>query len=111
MIATTRVTVVRGTSTTAFGDVSDLPSEAGTDAQTRIPASLIEGTRTIFDPASGTPRVVRYAIARLKPGTDVTADDRLRDETTGRTYSITAVTQPTAIGFTPQLRLDLTLIN
>lgn len=111
VIATTWVTVLRGTSTDPFGDQIDLPSEAGGDALTRIPASLIEVSRSIKTPNSPTPRIVRYATARVRPGTDVTVDDRLRDETTGRIYAIAAVTQPAAIGFTPPLRLDLTLIN
>lgn len=111
MIATTWVTVIRGTETDEFGDLSDTAQEAGTDDQTRIPASLIEATRTVFDPASGTPRVVRYTVGRIKAGVDITEDDRLRDERTGRVYAVTAVTQPAAIGFTPDLRLDLTLIN
>lgn len=111
MIATTWVTVLRGLSTDSFGDQIDLAQEAGGDAQTRIPASLIEGTRTINDPASGTPRVIRYAVARIKPGTDITEEDRLRDENTSRIYAVTSVTQPAALGFTPHLRLDLTLIN
>jgi hypothetical protein len=111
VIATTWVTVLRGTSTDLFGDQIDLSSEAGGDTRTRIPASLIEGSRTIKTPNSPTPRIVRYATARLAPGTDITVDDRLRDENTGRIYAVTAVTQPAAIGFTPPLRLDLTLIN
>jgi hypothetical protein len=111
MIATTWVTVLRGVATDLDDDISDLPVEAGTDAQTGIPASLIEGSRSIKTPSSATPRVVRYAIARLPAGTDVTEEDRLRDDRTGRIYAITAVTQPAAIGFTPSLRLDLTLVN
>ncbi|MFG3051901.1 hypothetical protein ACGFZP_13250 [Kitasatospora sp. NPDC048239] len=111
MIATTTVTVLRGTSSDPYNDDVDLPVEAGADAQTRIPASLIEGSRTITTPNNPTPRVVRYAVARVRPGTDVTEEDRLRDDRTGRIYEITAVTQPSAVGFTPMLRLDLKLIN
>lgn len=111
MIPTTWVTVLRGTATDTFGDQIDLPSEAGGDTLTRIRASLIERTRSITTPSSPTPRVVRYATARLPSGTAVTEDDRIRDEATGRIYAITAVTQSEAVGFTPDLRLDLTLVN
>lgn len=111
MIPTTWVTVLRTTSTDMFGDQVDSSSEAGGDVLTRIPASLMERSRTITTPNSPTPRVVRYATARLPARTGVTEDDRLRDESTGRIYAITAVTQPTAVGFTPHLRLDLTLVN
>lgn len=111
MIPTTWVTVLRGTATDMFGDQLDSASEAGGDALTRIPASLIERTRSITTPNSATPRVVRYTTARLPAGTGVTEDDRLRDESTGRIYAITAVTQPSSPGFKPHLRLDLTLVN
>lgn len=111
MIATTWVTVLRGVTTDLYADISDTPTEAGTDAQTRIPASLIEGSRSSRTPSSGTPRVVRYIVCRLPAGTDVTEDDRIRDERTGRIYSISAVTKPSAVGITPELRLDLTLVN
>lgn len=111
MIATTRVTVLRGVGTSPFGDSEDLDTEAGTDAQTGIPASLIEQTRTSRSPASGAPRVIRTTIARLPAGTDVTEDDRIRDESTGRIYSVDQVNQPAALGFTAELRVDLTLIN
>ncbi|OKI16625.1 hypothetical protein [Streptomyces sp. CB03911] len=111
LIATTWVTVLRGVATDLYGDISDSPTEAGTDAQTHIPASLIEGSRSSRTPGSGTPRVVRYTVCRLPAGTQVTEDDRIRDERTGRIYSISAVTQPAAVGITPELRLDLTLVN
>ncbi|MGW6912587.1 hypothetical protein ACWGB8_01995 [Kitasatospora sp. NPDC054939] len=111
MIANTRVTVLRGTASSNCEDIYDLPTEAGGDDQTSIPASLIESARTITTPNSLTPRVVRYTIARLHPATDVTEDDRIRDESTGRIYEVTAVTRPTALGFTPHMRLDLKLVN
>lgn len=111
MIPNTWVTVLRGTSTDMFGDQVDSPSEAGTDALTRIRASLIERSRTITTPNSTTPRVVRYVTARLPAGTAITEDDRLRDERTGRIYAISGVTHLSATGFTPELRADLTLIN
>lgn len=111
VIATTWVTVLHGTAQNPFGDEIDLDTEAGGDAQTRVPASLIEGSRTVKTPNNATPRVVRYATARLPVGTTVTANDRIRDETTGRIYSVDQVNQPAAIGFTPKLRVDLTLIN
>jgi hypothetical protein len=111
VIPTTWVTVLRGTATDTFGDQLDSASEAGGDTLTRVRASLIERTRSITTPNSATPRVVRYATARLPVGTSVTEEDRLRDERTGRIYAITAVTQLAAVGFTPELRLDLTLVN
>lgn len=111
VIATTRVTVIRGVGRDEFGDEIDLDQEAGADAQTRIPASLIETTKQSSTDASGTPRVIRTCVARLPAGTDITVGDRLRNENTGRLYRIDSITQPAAIGFTPALRVDCTLIN
>jgi hypothetical protein len=105
------VTVLRGVAADVYGDSVDLPAEAGADAQTHIPASLIEASRSVRTPGSPTPRVVRYTICRLPAGTDVTEDDRIKDDVTGRIYSIQSVTRPAALGFTPETRLDLTLIN
>jgi len=111
VIATTWVTVFRGVGEDTFSDEFDLDTEAGTDAQTRIAASLIETTRQSQTDASGTPRVIRTCVARLPAGTDVTEDDRIRDERTGRLYRIDSITQPVGLGFTPSLRVDCTLIN
>ncbi|GAA0705349.1 hypothetical protein GCM10010193_70520 [Kitasatospora atroaurantiaca] len=111
MIATTWITVLRGTQETTFTDEIDTFTETGIDALTRIPASLIETTRTSQTPVSGTPRVVRATTARIRAGTAVQADDQIRDERTGRIYSIDQINQPAAIGITAELRLDLTLIN
>lgn len=111
VIATTWVTVLVGVAGDLYEDIVDLPTEAGDDARTRIPASLIEATRQVFDPASGTPRVVRSAVCRIRPGVAITEDDRIRDDRTGRIYAVNAVTEQAAIGFAPGMRLDLTLIN
>lgn len=111
MIATTRVTILRGTTTDEFGDTVDTDTEAGTDGQTGIPASLVEQTRTATTRDDLTPRVVRYTVGRLPAGTDIGEDDRLRDDRTGRTYIVTAVSRPTGIGITPDLRVDLKLTN
>jgi hypothetical protein len=111
VIATTWVTVLVGAAADLYEDIVDLATEAGDDARTHIPASLIEATRNVFDPAAGTPRVVRSAVCRIRPGVAISEDDRIRDDRTGRVYAINAVTPQAAIGFTPGLRLDLTLIN
>jgi hypothetical protein len=111
MIATTRVTVLRGVGRDEFDDDFDLDAEAVTDAPTAIPASLIEAVRVSQSDASGTPRVIRTCVARLPARTDVTENDRLKDEQTGRIYRIDSITQPVALGFVPELRVDCTLIN
>lgn len=106
-VATTRVTVLTGTTTSEWGDVVD-SNAPSTDPKLRgIPASLVERTRLVTTPESTVPRVIRYSVCRLKGGLAVGAEDRIRDDRTGQIYAITAVTPPTGIGHTPDLRLDL----
>jgi hypothetical protein len=102
-IATTRVSVLTGTSTDSWGDTVD----GSTVSASGIPASLIERTRTVTTPEEPTPRVIRYAVARLPSATTVGPEDRIRDDITGQIYAVTAVTQPATVGHRPDLRLDL----
>lgn len=102
-VATTTVTVLRGTATDEFGDEVDLD----TVLYMGLPFSLIEQSRRVFDPVSGTPRIVRVAYGRTNSGTPLQTADRLRDERTGSVYVIHAVTQHAGVGGTPDLRVDL----
>lgn len=102
-IATTTLAILRGTTTDAWGDEQD----TDTPVHTGIPASLTEQTRRVTTRDDPTPRIVRYAVARVAAGTDVTDQDRIRDERTGATYSIDAVSSMTNPALTADLRLDL----
>ncbi|MCX5522202.1 hypothetical protein OG342_04875 [Streptomyces bobili] len=102
-LATTTVTVLRGTTTDTYGDEQDL----NTPHLTGIPASLTEQTRRVTTRENPTPRIVRYAVARVAAGTDVTDQDRLRDERTGAVYIVEAVSSMANPAVTPDLRLDL----
>lgn len=102
-IATTLLTVMRGTTTDAYGDEQD----TDTAVATGIPASLTEQSRRVTTRDNPTPRIVRYAVARVTAGTDIQDQDRLRDERTGAVYIVDAVSSmanPTAAA---DLRLDL----
>lgn len=101
--ATTTVTVLRGTATDEFGDEVD----TDTPLYTKVPFSLIEQNRRVFDPVTGTPRTVRVAYGRTNAGTPLLTADRLRDERTGSVYVINAVTQQAGVGGSPDLRVDL----
>lgn len=101
--ATTTMTVLRGTTTDGFGDEVDLD----TPVYTGLPFSLIEQSRRVSDPATGTPRIVRVVYGRTNAGTDLLTADRLRDERTGSVYVINAVTQQAGVGGTPDLRIDM----
>lgn len=102
-IATTRLTVLRGTTTDAFGDEVDTNAPVATG----IPASLTEQTRRVTTRDDPTPRIVRSAIARVAPGTDVTDQDRVRDERTGAVYIVDAVSSMSSPALAVDLRLDL----
>lgn len=101
--ATTRITVLRGTATDDYGDESD----AATAVYTGIPAALTEQTRTVTTRESPTPRVIRFTVGRVTAGTDITDQDRLRDERTGQVYIVEAVSSMNSAAVAADLRLDL----
>jgi hypothetical protein len=102
-IATTRVSILRGTTTDTWGDEQD----TDTALYTGIPASLIEQSRRVTTRDDPTPRIVRYAVARVPANTDVTDQDRLRDERTGATYIVDSVSAMTNPAIAVDRRLDL----
>ncbi|QQM45198.1 hypothetical protein [Streptomyces liliifuscus] len=102
-LATTTVSVLRGSSTDAFGDETD----TSTVLKAGIAASLIESTRTAMEPVSGTPRIIRTHVARLPATTDVTEDDRIKDERTNEIYIVVSVTKNSNPVLAQPLRVDL----
>jgi hypothetical protein len=102
-IATTTIAILRGTSTNAWGDEID----TDTPIYTGIPAALTEQSRRVTTRDDPTPRIVRYAVARVAAGTDVTDQDRVRDERTGAVYIVDTVSSMANPALTADLRLDL----
>jgi hypothetical protein len=102
-LATTTVTVYRGTTTDAYGDEQD----TDTPVHTGIPASIVEQSRRVTTRDDPTPRIVRYTVGRVTAGTDITDQDRLKDERTGAVYIVDAVSQMTSAAVAADLRLDL----
>lgn len=102
-LATTSVSILRGTSTDDFGDETD----TSTVLKSGIPASLTEATRTAMEPVSGTPRIIRTHVCRLPPTTDVTEDDRIKDEKTDEIYIVVSVTKNSNPVLAQPLRADL----
>jgi hypothetical protein len=102
-IATTRVSILRGTTEDAWGDEQD----TDTPVYTGIPASLIEQSRRVTTRDDPTPRIVRYAVARVPARTDVTDQDRLLDERTGAKYIVEAVSGMDNPAIEVDRRLDL----
>lgn len=102
-IATTRVAILRGTSTDEYSDEVD----NDTVAASGIPASLTEQTRRVTTRDDPTPRIVRYTVARLPAGTDIRDQDRLRDQTTGATYIVDTTSTMTNPALAVDIRVDL----
>ena len=102
-IATTLISIFRGTDTDAFGDERD----TSTPIATSIPASLIEQTRRVSGRENPTPRIVRYAVARVPARTDISEDDRVLDQRTGAKYIVDAVSSMANPAMQVDRRVDL----
>jgi hypothetical protein len=102
-LATTKVTILRGTRVDDVGDELDTM----TPYRTGILGALIEKNSTTWDAATQERRTVRRIDLALPSGTDVLGSDQILDEETGQVYSITSLTQPSAVGLVPDLELVL----
>jgi hypothetical protein len=102
-IATTTLTVLRGTTTDVYDDEQD----TDTAVATGVIASLVEQSRRVTTRENPTPRIVRYAVARVPAGTDIRDQDRVRDERTGATYIVEAPSSMANPAMAVDLRLDL----
>ncbi|MEU3507675.1 hypothetical protein ABZ733_07065 [Streptomyces longwoodensis] len=102
-VATTSLAILRGTTTDAYGDEQD----TDTPVRTGVPASLVEQSRRVTTRDDPTPRIVRYAVARVPAGTDITDQDRVRDERTGAVYIVDAVSGMDNPALQVDRRLDL----
>lgn len=76
-------------------------------AASGVSASIIEQTRLVDDPVTGTPRVVRAVTGRVPDGTTVTRSHRVRDEVSSATYAVHSVRQHTNPFYTSDVTLDL----
>lgn len=101
--ATTTVSVLRGTTTDDFGDTV----AADTVAASAVPASILEQRRTMFTAAQDRVQQVLFYIGRVPGDTDVRLADRVRDEVTGDTYFVDAVSRVGSPVQMNDLRLDL----
>lgn len=102
-VATTTVSILRGTDTDAYGD----PADNATVAASGLPAALTEQSRLTTDPATGTPRTVHYTTLRISHGTDLRAGDRIRDEGDGSVYIVDETAQVQNPAVAMDLRAEL----
>lgn len=106
-IPTHLVDVLRGTATDAYGDPADTDTVVGVD----VPCSIMERSRREWDPASGTPRTVRYLWVRFRPGAGIRDGDRLRDNAAATIYLVGGVGAPTDLVGAADVLCDLTRVT
>lgn len=102
-LATTTISVLRGTAADRYGDEVD----TDTVVASRIPASILEKPVTGARPASGRTDTPRGYFLRVWRVFAFQQGDRVRDERTGEIYAVTTkapATNPVGLGST---RLDL----
>lgn len=118
--ANTRVAILRGASENALGDEVD-SNDAGSvvPAYADMPAGLVERSKSVYDPASGTRRTVRVITCRIPvsvghPDTGVPTPvvleegDRVKDTRTGRIYAFAeSTTVARSLAGQSSLTLDL----
>lgn len=108
MIATptTTVDVLRGTTVDIYQDVVD----ADTVVLSGIPASIIERSQKVHEPADGQDRIVRVAKGRVPRGTGIAKGDRLRDAA-GVLYIVDNVYEQANPFWSQDQTLDLSLTS
>ena len=107
VIATCSASILRGTGTDAYGDVTD----TSTVIASGVLASIRETGHVVFDPNTQEPRIARMTECVMPSGTDVQDADQVTDDTHGVSYFVEAVTQDREPGFTPDLKVQLKRIT
>ena len=101
-VANTTISLLRGTTTDAYGDTAD----AGIPILTAVPASVVETARSVLDPATQTPMTVRSTTCIVPAWTGVLNSDQIKDEATGDLYAIEDILMPPTLMGAP---VDITL--
>lgn len=108
-LASTTVSVYRGTTTNSAGDVED---DNSTPAASGIPASITRSRNPLaFTESSYTPRTINWYRIRLPRRTVVLDEDRLKDEKTGDFYIVDAAVRAPGVGPAPDLMVECKKIN
>lgn len=105
--ATTTVSILRGQSTDDWGD--DIDND--TVAASGVLASILEYKIYSSPEVSTQPHNYRYARLRVKKGTDVRTNDRIKDERLNQTWIITNISpyQNPVVG--QDIRIDLMYVG
>jgi hypothetical protein len=102
-VPTTTISILRGTSTDVYGDLTD----TATVAASGIPASIIEQRKTVFTPADNRVQQVGFFTGRVSQLVDVRIGDRIQDERTGTIYVLDNISTVSSPALGNDSRLDL----
>ncbi len=102
-VPTTTISILRGTSTDVYGDVTD----TATVAASGIPASILEQRKTVFTPADNRVQQIGMFTGRVSQLVDVRIGDRIQDERTGTIYVLDNISTVASPALGNDRRLDL----
>lgn len=84
IIATSKYSVLRGTTTNEYGDEVDGDTVIDTD----IRGSVVQRAKNVYNPDSGRVELITFYTGRFPHGTDIVQGDRIRDERTSKEYVV-----------------------
>lgn len=96
-----RITVLRGTTTDVFGDLSDV----GTPLYTNVQAAIAEVNETVFDAATQRPQTIRAVKCTVPAWADIQASDTIQDTFTGWYYIVESIEELPGLGYYPPPKL------
>lgn len=99
--ANRRMTIMRGTQFSEYGD----PDDVGAPLYTHVQAALAETTQTAYDAASQRPQIIRGITCTVPAWVDVVTTDTLMDEATGLYYMIENIQSQPGIGYYPPAKI------
>src|SRR5450756_869353 len=102
-LANTTLTVMRGTTVNAYGDLTTV----GTPLYTGIPAAVVEKARQTFDRATQRAQTIRTTMCVVPDWADILTTDTLMDETTGNFFMVEDITVQPSLGVPPDKILTL----
>lgn len=106
-LATTTITIYRGTTTDQYGDTQDVD----TPLVTGVPCSLLEQTDYVQTQDQPEPMIVRRYTGRVNPSLSVQVGDRLLDESTGQKYMIDSFSTSNNPLIVTDTKLHLRILN
>ena len=76
----------------------------------KLPSHLKQSASQPLDPVTGRVTTVERWVGRMRPGTDVQADDRIHEPSTGRWFIVNAAEAPAGVTGAADVRLTLTRV-